>query len=79
MAKALNDFRVQIPDFVDRLLDAEARGLGEDKQAIARAVLERWAQQRHKAFRLYAKALRADGMQMELDGIDAAEDGGRAK
>lgn len=79
MAKALNDFRVQIPDFVDRVLDAEARGLGEDKQAIARAVLEKWAQQRHRAFKVYAKALRADGMQMELDGIEMGDDGAGRK
>lgn len=79
MAKPTNDFRVAITDFVDRVLDAEARGLGEDKQTIARHVLERWAQQRHRAFKVYAKALRADGLQMELDGIETEDDGGRRK
>jgi hypothetical protein len=79
MAKPTNDFRVQITDFVDRVLDAEARGLGEDKQGIARAVLEKWAQQRHRAFKVYAKALRADGLQMELDGLEPEEDGARRK
>lgn len=79
MGKPVNDFRVAITDFVDRVLDAEARGLGEDKQTIARQVLERWAQQRHRAFKVYAKALRADGLQMELDGIEPEDDGARRK
>ena len=79
MAKALNDFRVQLTDFVARALDAEARGTGEDKQSIARQVLEKWARQRHRAFKVYARALRADGLQMELDGIDTEDDGAPPK
>lgn len=79
MAKAVIDFRIQLSEFIDRVLDAEARGSGDDKQAIARAVLEKWAQQRHRAFKVYAKALRADGLQMELDVDPLEDDGARRK
>lgn len=79
MSKPTNDFRLVINDFVDRMLDAEARGTRNDKQAVAREVLEVWARERHRVHRLYAKSLRADGLQMELDGLDTEEDGARRK
>lgn len=79
MGKALNDLRVQTTDFVDRILTAEARGTGDDKQVVARRVLEQWAKDRHKVYTLYARSLKADGLQMELDGLDAEDDGGRAR
>lgn len=75
MAKALNDFRVQIPESVDLVLEAEAIGMGEDKQTIARQVLEKWAKQRHRAFKVYARRLRANGLQLELDGLETEDDG----
>jgi hypothetical protein len=79
MALPLKDFRVQLPEFVDAILDAEAIGMHEDKQTIARMVLEEWARKRHRAHKVYAKRLRANGLQMELDGIDLEEAGGRSK
>lgn len=75
MAKAIVDFRLQLTEFVDRVLEAEARGLNVDKQTIARSVFEEWAQKRHKAYTVYARALRADGRQMELGVLDPEEDG----
>lgn len=79
MAIPLKDFRLGLPEFVDAILDAEAIGMGEDKQTIARQVLEQWARRRHRAHKVYAKRLRANGMQMELDGIDPEDDGSDAK
>jgi len=75
MAKATKELRIMLPEFVDLVLDAEAVGAHEDKQTIAREVLEKWARQRHRAFKVYAKRMKANGLQMELDGIDPEDDG----
>ncbi len=79
MSKATKDLRVLLPEAVDMLLEAEASGLGVDKQTIVRELLEKWAKQRHRAFKLYAKRLRANGLQMALDGLDTEEDGALPK
>lgn len=79
MSKATKDLRVLLPESIDLMLEAEAAGMGVDKQVIAREVLERWARQRHRAFKVYARRMKANGLQMEIDGLDAEEDGGRAK
>jgi hypothetical protein len=79
MAAALKDFRVQLPEFVDAILEAEAIGMDEDKQTVAREVLERWARRRHRAHKVYAKRLRANGMQLELDGVELEDDGRSGK
>ena len=79
MAVPLRDLRLGLPEFVDAILDAEAVGMNEDKQTIARQVLEEWARRRHRAHKVYAKRLRANGFQMELDGLDAGDDGTDAK
>ena len=76
MSKATKDLgRLMLPEFVDIALDSESSGTGESKQDIARAVLEKWARQRHRAFTVYAKRLRANGLQMELGGLDTEDDG----
>lgn len=80
MSKLTKDLgRLMVSEFVNLMLDAEAEGEGTDKQDIAREVLEKWALKRHRAFKVYAKRLRANGLQMELDGIDAEDDGARRK
>lgn len=79
MSKATKDLRVLLPESVDLILDAEAAGLGVDKQVIAREVLEKWARQRHRAFKVYAKRLAANGLQMELNGFDVEDDGAQRK
>jgi hypothetical protein len=80
VSKATKDLgRFLLPEFVDIALESESVGTGESKQAIARAVLEKWARQRHLAFKVYAKRLRANGLQMELDGLDDEGDGDARK
>lgn len=76
MSKATKDLgRFLVPEFVDIALDSESAGTGDTKQAIVRAVLEKWARQRHRAFKVYARSLKAKGLQMELDGLDDGDDG----
>lgn len=80
MAKATKDLgRLLVGEFVDIALESESSGTGETKQEIARAVLEKWARQRHRAFKVYAKRLRANGLQMEIDGLDDEDNGAAHK
>lgn len=75
MSKLTKDLgRLAVTEFVDLMLDAEAKGEGSNKQDVAREVLEKWARKRHRAFKVYARGLRANGLQMELDGTDAEDD-----
>jgi hypothetical protein len=78
MAKATKDLRLVVPEYVHDVLDTEAAGTHDDIHAIARQVLERWARERHRVHKLYAKRLRSKGLQMELDGMDAEDDGATA-
>lgn len=71
--------RLAVSEFVEMMLDAEAKAEGSNKQAIAHEVLDKWARRRHRAFKVYARRLRANGLQMEFDGIDAEDDGEPSK
>lgn len=76
MSKATEDLgRLAVSRFVKRAIESEAAGSGDSEQEVVRQVLDRWARGRHRAFKVYARALRADGMQMELDGIEPEDDG----
>lgn len=79
-SKATNDLgRLLVGEFVDIALESEATGTGATKQEVARAVLEAWARKRHVAFKVYARRLRANGLQMELDGLIEDESRGDRK
>jgi hypothetical protein len=75
MAIPLKELRLGIPEYVHDQLDCEAIGTHDDLAAIARRVLEEWARERHRVHKLYAKRMRAKGMQLELDGMDEEEPG----
>lgn len=75
MALPLKELRFGVPEYVHDALDCEAIGTHDELQAIARQVLEKWARDRHRVHKLYAKRLRAKGLQMELDGIEPEDDG----
>lgn len=75
MSKPTKDLRLVVPEYVHDVLDTEAAGTHDDIHAIARQVLERWARDRHRVHKLYAKRLRSKGLQMELDGIEPEDDG----
>jgi hypothetical protein len=79
LAIPLKDFRMGITEQIDAALDAQAVAFGRDKAAVARDVLAEWARMKHREHTVYGRRLRANGMQMEFDGIEAEDDGGRRK
>jgi hypothetical protein len=66
--------RLAVTPFVKRVIEAEKAATGESEQEIVRRVVDGWARGRHRAFKVYARALKADGLQMELDGIETGDD-----
>lgn len=79
MAVPLKDFRLGISEQIDAALDAQAAAFGRDKAAVARDVLADWARMKHREHIMYGRRLRANGFQMELDGIETDDDGALAK
>lgn len=79
MAIPLKDFRLGISEQIDAALDAQAAAFGKDKAQVAREVLGEWARMKHREHMVYGRRLRANGMQMDLDGLDTEDDGGRRK
>lgn len=78
MAKATCDIgKVLVTEAIDIALESEAKGTRTSKQEIVRQVLEQWRRQRHRAFTVYARRLQANGMQLELEGIDEEDEGSR--
>ena len=75
MSIPLKDFRCAIPESVDIWLDAVAASTGADKAAVARDVLKDWAKRKHREHTVAARRLAANGLQMELDGVDTEDDG----
>lgn len=75
MAIPLKDFRCAISEQIDAALDAQAAAFGKDKAQVAREVLGEWARQKHREHIMYGRRLRANGMQMDLDGFDLEDDG----
>jgi hypothetical protein len=68
----LKDYRTALPETTDAWLDIEAEASGKDKAAIGRDVLNEWAKSKAHAFRVAARRLHANGLQMELLGLDDA-------
>lgn len=80
MAKVTCDIgKLLVTEAIDIALDSEARATRSSKQEIVRQVLEQWRQQRHRAFTVYARRLAANGMQMELEGIEEEDEGFKRK
>jgi len=75
MAVPLKDFRTAIPEAVDMWLDAVAAANKADKAQIAREILQEWADRKLHEHRLYARRARANGLQMDLAGLDEEDDG----
>lgn len=79
MSTPLKDFRGGIDESSDMWLEIEAQTLGIDKQVVVRRVLREWAKQKAHAYKLATKRLQAQGIQPELFGDDAEEDGASRK
>lgn len=78
MSTPLKDFRPGITESIHAALEAEAVAFGKDMQTVAREVLQIWADSRHRAYKIYARRVLANGMQVELPGLET-EDDGRAR
>lgn len=78
MSVPLKDFRPGITESIHAALEAEAAAFGKDMQTIAREVLQIWADARHRAYKVYARRVLANGMQVELPGFET-EDAGSAR
>ena len=68
-----------LPEDVRAVLEAEAGAFDMDMQAVARRVLQEWADRRAHAFRVYQRRVLANGLQTELPGMGAADDGAARK
>lgn len=75
MALPLKDFRLGITEAIDIALDAQAAAFGKDKAAVARDVLAEWSKRKLHEHKVMARRLAANGLQMELDGVEAEDDG----
>ena len=79
MSLPLKDFRLGITESIDIWLDAEAIAFGTDKAAVAREILQEWAKRKAHAHKVASRRLAANGLQPELPGFDAEDDGVPAK
>lgn len=76
MSKITEDLgRLGCTRFTKRVIEAEKAATGETEQEIVRRVLDVWARRWHAGHTVYARALKADGAQMELDGFETESDG----
>lgn len=75
MALPLKDFRLGISESIDIWLDSVAQANNLDKAAVARDVLQDWADVKAHEHRLAHRRMRANGLQPDLPGIEAEEDG----
>lgn len=78
MAIPLKDFRLGITESIDIWLDAVAVANTADKAAIAREVLQEWADRKAHEHRVAWRRMQANGLQAELPGFEM-EDGGAAR
>jgi len=75
MALPLKDFRLGITEAIDIWLDAVAVANSADKAAIARDVLQEWADRKAHEHKVAWRRMRANGLQPELPGLDTEDDG----
>jgi len=75
MSLPLRDFRLGITESIDIWLDAVAVANSTDKAAIARDVLQEWADKKAHEHKVAARRMRANGLQAELPGFDMEEPG----
>lgn len=79
MALPLKDFRLGITESIDIWLDAVAIANTADKAAIARDVLQEWADRKAHEHKVAHRRMTANGLQPELPGFELEDDGLRRK
>lgn len=75
MAVPLKDFRCGITESIDIWLDAVAIANHVDKQAVARDVLQEWADRKAHEHKVAHRRMTANGLQPELPGFEMEDDG----
>lgn len=79
MSTPLKDFRPGITESIHAALEAEAISLETSMEAVARRILQEWADRRAHAYRVYARRVMANGMQTELPGLELEGTGSQRK
>lgn len=79
MAKATKDFSLSLSESIHAALEAEGLAFDKTMQAVAREVLQEWADRKHRAYTVYARRVLANGMQTELPGFETGDDGAQRK
>lgn len=80
MAIPLKDFRRGITEAIDIWLDAVAAANNIDKAAVARDILQEWAEKKAHEHKVAFRRMRANGLQPELPGFETVDDGaGRSR
>lgn len=77
MALPLKDFSVGLSDSIHAALEAESVAFDKTMQVVARAVLQEWADRKHRAYSVYARRVIANGNQAELPGFETGDNGTR--
>lgn len=75
MATPLKDFRLGISESIDIWLDAVAIANSADKAAVARDVLQEWADRKAHEHKVAWRRMRANGLQPDLPGFETEDDG----
>lgn len=75
MPKAIKDFSLTLSESIHAALEAESIAFDQTMQAVARQVLQDWADRKHRAYTIYARRVLANGMQTELPGLETGDDG----
>ena len=75
MALPLKDFRLGITESIDIWLDAVAIANGADKAAIAREVLQEWADRKAHEHKVAHRRMVANGLQPDLPGLETEDAG----
>lgn len=78
MSTPLKDFRMAIPESIDIWLDAVAAANKIDKAQVAREVLQEWADRKAHEHNVYARRMKAHGLQSDFI-WDETEDNGRER
>lgn len=75
MALPLKDFRLGITESIDIWLDAVAIANTADKAAVAREILQDWADRKAHEHKVAHRRMTANGLQPDLPGFDTEDDG----
>lgn len=75
MSMPLKDFRLGITESIDIWLDAVAISNKADKAAIAREVLQDWADRKAHEHKVAHRRMTANGLQPDLPGFEMEDAG----